>query len=91
MRKFNLTKEEKKINRDMAAGKYIPVADFEKEKAELERAAREHLERTTISIRVPLVDLNMVKSIAKEEGLPYQTLLNSIIHTFVREKTRQQK
>ena len=36
-----------------------------------------------INIRISSADLNMVRRIAVQEGLPYQTLLASIIHKFV--------
>ena len=36
-----------------------------------------------ISIRVFAKDLEKIKIIAEEEGLPYQTLITSILHKFL--------
>ncbi|HIG36544.1 MAG TPA: antitoxin [Oceanospirillaceae bacterium] len=49
---------------------------------ELKNAARATIneERTRISLRVPNSDLSRLKVKAMKEGLPYQTLINSILH-----------
>lgn len=36
-----------------------------------------------ISIRLPVEDLELLKLRAKREGMPYQTLINSILHQAV--------
>ena len=38
-----------------------------------------------ISIRIPHEDLELLKLRAKREGMPYQTLINSILHKAVSE------
>ena len=40
-------------------------------------------QRKTISIKVLENDLELLKARALKEGIPYQTLLNSIIHKYV--------
>jgi len=40
-------------------------------------------ERTRISLRVPRSDLSHLKAQAMREGVPYQTLINSILHKAV--------
>ncbi len=40
-------------------------------------------ERTRISLRVPRSDLSRLKAQAMREGVPYQTLINSILHKAV--------
>lgn len=56
------------------------------ELAKLKTAARGHIQRKhkekRISIRVFASDLKRLKEIAEEEGLPYQTLVTSILHKF---------
>lgn len=54
-------------------------------RAELEAAARATFsdDREKISLRVSRSDLVRLKSLALQEGVPYQTLINSIIHKFV--------
>jgi predicted DNA binding CopG/RHH family protein len=40
-------------------------------------------ERIPISLRVPKTDLSRLKARAMREGMPYQTLINSILHKAV--------
>ena len=37
-------------------------------------------ERVRISLRVPAMDLSLLKAQALKLGMPYQTLINSILH-----------
>ncbi len=54
-------------------------------KAELEQIARNTIndKREKITIRIPSSDLARIKSKALQEGMPYQTLINSILHKAV--------
>ena len=54
-------------------------------KRELMESARAQLERTRkkITIRVQERDLEKLKAMAAKEGMPYQTLINSILHKAV--------
>ncbi len=40
-------------------------------------------EREKITLRIPRSDLSRIKSKALQEGMPYQTLINSILHKAV--------
>ena len=52
---------------------------------ELQSAARATIgeQRTKISLRLPNTDLQRLKAKALREGMPYQTLINSILHKAV--------
>lgn len=54
-------------------------------RAELEAMARATFseDREKISLRVSRSDLARLKSRALQEGIPYQTLINSLIHKYV--------
>lgn len=54
-------------------------------KVEVARMARATIndERFKVSLRIPRGDLTRLKSRAMQEGVPYQTLINSIIHKYV--------
>jgi predicted DNA binding CopG/RHH family protein len=54
--------------------------------AQMQEAARNTLNETSekISIRIAQSDLARVKARALREGIPYQTLIKSIIHQAVR-------
>ncbi len=51
----------------------------------LQRIARATIneQRTRISLRLPNTDLQRLKARALREGMPYQTLINSILHKSV--------
>jgi len=51
----------------------------------LKSAARAAIneERVKISLRIQKSDLNRLKAKALQEGIPYQTLINSILHKAV--------
>ena len=48
-------------------------------------------EKKNISLRVNSQDLELLKIRAEREGIPYQTLLSSIIHKFVSDQLVDQK
>jgi predicted DNA binding CopG/RHH family protein len=54
-------------------------------KREIEAMARATMtdERAKISLRVPKRDLIRLKSRALQEGIPYQALINALIHRYV--------
>ena len=54
-------------------------------RSELQRAARATLndERVQITLRVSKRNLSKLKARALREGMPYQTLINSILHKSV--------
>jgi len=81
MKKNNLTSEEKKINKDISQWKYVHVKNFEKEKKVLQQYVKEY--RSLISLRIPQKNLDKLKILAEKEGIPYQTLINSILHKYI--------
>jgi predicted DNA binding CopG/RHH family protein len=82
-----LDREEEELFRAIESDSY----DFGKSaltperKAELQKAARHTLndERVQITLRVSKYNLSKLKARALREGMPYQTLINSILHKSV--------
>ena len=64
---------------------WISSPDIEKDRAFWRHSAKRTLdgERQRISISIPKRDLTRLKARAAEEGMPYQTLINSILHKYV--------
>jgi predicted DNA binding CopG/RHH family protein len=64
---------------------WVSAEDIETERALWREAAIRALggERQRISISIPRRDLARLKARAAEEGMPYQTLINSILHKYV--------
>lgn len=54
-------------------------------RAELRNSARAviNVERTKITLRISKPDLSKLKAKAMQEGMPYQTLISSILHKAV--------
>lgn len=77
--------EERDLIESTERGEWVPVGDIEERRAFWKEVARRTLDgkRKRISISIPERDLALLKTRAAEEGLPYQTLINSILHKYV--------
>lgn len=81
MKYYELDDYEKEILRDYEKGKFKPVTNLKQEKARLKAYAKATLDKTrNINIRISEADLLRIKALAAEKGLPYQTLISSILH-----------
>lgn len=86
MKYFELDKEEKELLEELEKGEWKPVKDQAKAKKALIEAARNTLNKTrNINIRLTQRDLFKLKSKAAHEGIPYQTLVSSILHRYTNE------
>ena len=79
-----LDKEEQDLRESVEKGEWISVENIKEEI----RAAREYARATRVkdqrmNIRISKKDLNALKVRALEEGMPYQTLVSSIIHKYL--------
>ena len=89
MKNLKLDKEEKLILKMFEAGKLKEIPNMEKEIARYQEIFRQNFKKdTAVSIRLNSNDLNQIKSKAAESGLPYQTLISSLIHHYVTDKIR---
>ena len=83
MKKVKLTAEEKAILEDYEAGEFKSVLTPERTKT-LQSAAEETFKKNRrINIRISERDLQALQRRALEEGMPYQTLVSSILHKYV--------
>ncbi len=82
----NLDEFEQDIEDNLNVGKRLSAKDKAHEVSKLKAAAKGHVKKRNkekrISIRVFANDLERIKEIAEEEGLPYQTLVTSVLHKF---------
>jgi predicted DNA binding CopG/RHH family protein len=84
MKKIILDDEEKDILGSYERGEWVPVTDPNQEIKKLQQYARNTLQKDKrINIRMSSKDLDQVQVIAAQEGIPYQTLVSSIIHKYV--------
>lgn len=94
MKRDELTKEEKEILESFEKDEWVPLPDGESEIGKHKRYARNTLNKDRrINIRISSKDLETLQLMAVEDGLPYQTLISSILHRYVsgrfEEKPRQ--
>jgi predicted DNA binding CopG/RHH family protein len=84
MKKIILDNEEKDIIESYERGEWVPVKNVKKEIKKLRQYAKNTLQKDKrINIRMSSKDLDQVQVIAVQEGIPYQTLVSSIIHKYV--------
>jgi predicted DNA binding CopG/RHH family protein len=71
------------------AEKFVPLSDTEKNKVEtIINAANK---TKNINIRISAYDIDKVKQLSAEEGIPYQTLISSVIHKYITGKLVDEK
>jgi predicted DNA binding CopG/RHH family protein len=84
MKKVKLEKEEKDIFDSFERGEWKSVKNVEAEIRKHQVYARNTLKKDKrVNIRISSKDLEELQSIALEDGLPYQTLMSSILHRYV--------
>ena len=79
MKKNKLTKEEKFIEENI--DELIPIN--ESETKEITKILSNARKNRAISLRISNYDLEKLKERAERVGMPYQTLINSILHKYV--------
>lgn len=76
---IKLNEYDKKIENNISTYKKVSL----KKKIKIEKIIQKSNEKKNISLRVNSQDLDQLKLKAGKEGIPYQTLILSIIHKFV--------
>jgi len=81
---MKLTKEEKDLLDSVENGEWKQIDDFKREAARFKQAAKNTmLKNKRVNIRMTERDLVRFQKKALEEGLPYQTLISSILHKYI--------
>lgn len=82
--KEKLDSYEKEILESYEKGEWESLEDFKEKRAEYaEYAAATFKKDKRINIRISDNDLTGLKVKAREDGIPYQTLVSSILHKYV--------
>jgi predicted DNA binding CopG/RHH family protein len=85
--KNKLDNEEKKILNDFEEDQFVEIPEMNIEiKKHVEYAKATFLKNKRINIRISQKDLESIQRKALEEGIPYQTLISSLIHKYINEK-----
>ena len=92
MTNHDLDAEEQDILDRFERGELRPAPDAVREMEEAREAARSTFKKTRrVNLRVTERDYMLVHARAREEGIPYQTLLSSIIHKYVSGRLREER
>lgn len=79
-----LDQEEKELMESIENDEWTRVKDFNKEKEKAQAAARNTLiKNKRINLRLTEKDYYEIQIRAVQEGIPYQTLIASIIHKYL--------
>ena len=68
---------------------FIPISDAER--GEIESIINTANKTKNINIRISAYDIEKVKQRSAEEGIPYQTLISSVIHKYITGKLVDEK
>ncbi len=80
--KYELDKDEKIIEKEAAGYKKVS----EEKKKNIESILGKSSKKRVVTLRLNNNDLEQLKSIANIEGIPYQTLISSILHKYVNDR-----
>ena len=84
MKKHRLDREEQEILSQVEKGEWKSVKPTKAELSRYAQIARNTFRKDQrMNIRLSQSDLSRIKTRAAEEGIPYQTLVASIIHKYV--------
>lgn len=79
-----IDQEENDLMESIERGDWKPVKDINREKEKAITAARNTLKKDKrINLRFTQKDYYQIQIKAIEEGIPYQTLISSIVHKYI--------
>jgi predicted DNA binding CopG/RHH family protein len=79
-----IDKEEKDLMESIEYNEWQPVKNFKQEKEKAMATAGNTLKKDKrINLRLTQKDYHQIQIMAIEEGIPYQTLISSIIHKYL--------
>jgi predicted DNA binding CopG/RHH family protein len=80
---IGLDDDEQQIERDLETGLYKDDGDLESVREELRITAKNTFRKKPVTLRMTNVMIGQLKQKAEEEGLPYQTLMNSVLYKYL--------
>ncbi len=87
---MKLDANEKEIVDSVEGGEWRSIRNLKKERKRYVRYAAATLRKDRrVNIRISSKDLEAIRKRALEEGLPYQTLISSLLHKYVSGRMRE--
>ena len=84
MKEPNLNEEEANFLESLESEQWNSVDNVKEEIISHQGIARNTLKKDKrVNLRMSSKDLEAIKTFAVEEGLPYQTLMSSVLHKFI--------
>lgn len=88
MKKKIMNKAKSNFKKDLfsalSKGRLKSIKNISRETKKAKTAAENYLTKNArINIRLSQPDLTLIKRIAAEQGMPYQTLISSLLHRFI--------
>ncbi len=79
-----IDQEEKDLMSSIENDEWLPVKNIDQEKEKAVAAARNTLKKDKrINLRLTQKDYHQIQIKAIEEGIPYQTLISSLVHKYL--------
>ena len=92
MSKPKLSNEEKQLLDSLEAGEWESVPQLRSEIRKHGQYAKNTMRKDKrVNIRISSRDLEQLQTMAMEDGIPYQTLMSSILHRFLTGKLAEPK
>ncbi len=84
MKKQYLDQDEKDLMESIERGEWKSVKGLQSQIAKHQKTAQDTLRKDKrLNIRISSKDLEAIRAMAVETGIPYQTLISSVLHRFV--------
>lgn len=79
-----LSAEERRLEAEIERGEWTSVSGTQLSKlgAEMVDAARSQSKEARVNLRLNHDDVEKIRQRAKQEGIPYQTLIGSVLHKY---------
>lgn len=89
MKSLKLDLEEKELLEELERDEWVSATSSPKDLQKFQAAAKNSLRKDKrVNIRISERDLTSIQKIALEEGIPYQTLISSVLHKYVNKKIK---
>ena len=90
---FKLTADERKIESEIERGEWKPISKSEagQLRNELIEAARGRNKEARVNLRLNPDDVEKIREKADREGIPYQTLIASVLHKYATDQFLDEK
>ncbi len=79
---------EKQIEKELEKGEWKRAKDYEKIRKSLEQGAGSVIRKKPVNIRLSERDIALLKKKSLETGIPYQTIIATLVRQYVEGKIR---